>query len=198
MPKLNLSSFTLSLSLLAACHLPIDHPPGSGGDDAGAVPPVTACAAVRCTAGTHCDDTSGTAACVADADAGSTGVCNLQCAKGSHCEAASSGPSCVPDIATSCAATLCPAQTYCDDISGTATCLPLPSCNTVKCTASTHCELTAVQCIRAPCPPLPQCVADTAAVPCGKNTCNGGDYCCNASCGTCAKAGGACTQQACN
>lgn len=33
--------------------------------------------------------------------------------------------------------------------------------------------------------------------PCGKNTCGSGTFCCNASCGTCAPLGGACTQQIC-
>lgn len=33
--------------------------------------------------------------------------------------------------------------------------------------------------------------------PCGSNTCGSGTFCCNASCGTCAPLGGACTQQVC-
>jgi hypothetical protein len=32
----------------------------------------------------------------------------------------------------------------------------------LPCEAGTHCELVQVQCIQAPCPPLPQCVADAA------------------------------------
>jgi hypothetical protein len=35
-------------------------------------------------------------------------------------------------------------------------------------------------------------------VPCGKNTCAAGLYCCNPSCGTCAALNEACTQQACD
>ncbi len=36
-----------------------------------------------------------------------------------------------------------------------------------------------------------------SVTPCGANVCRNGDYCCNASCGTCAPAGSFCTQQAC-
>jgi hypothetical protein len=32
---------------------------------------------------------------------------------------------------------------------------------------------------------------------CGQNVCGQGEYCCNESCGQCAPAGGACTQQFC-
>ena len=34
-------------------------------------------------------------------------------------------------------------------------------------------------------------------VPCGKNTCGAGQYCCNPSCGTCARLNELCTQEAC-
>jgi hypothetical protein len=67
-----------------------------------------------------------------------------------------------------CATVLCPTGTYCDDISGSPQCIPLPSCNTVKCSAGYHCELEQVVCVRAPCPPQPHCVADKdPADPCG-------------------------------
>lgn len=67
-----------------------------------------------------------------------------------------------------CATVLCPTGTYCDDISGSPQCLPLPSCATVKCSAGNHCELQQVVCVRAPCPPLPQCVPDRDPTdPCG-------------------------------
>jgi len=35
-----------------------------------------------------------------------------------------------------------------------------PTCDAVRCAAGTHCELVQVTCIKAPCYPQPQCVAD--------------------------------------
>jgi hypothetical protein len=77
---------------------------------------------------------------------------------------------------TNCATTKCPGDTYCDDITGHAVCHPLPSCDTVRCSAGDHCELHDVQCIRAPCPPQPQCVPD-ALPPCATMRCMAGTYC---------------------
>jgi hypothetical protein len=37
----------------------------------------------------------------------------------------------------------------------------------LKCDPGNHCELVQVQCIRAPCPPEPQCVKDAATIHCG-------------------------------
>jgi hypothetical protein len=39
--------------------------------------------------------------------------------------------------------------------------------------------------------------AVTAPIPCGKNTCGAGEFCCNASCGICAPEGGECTLEHC-
>lgn len=99
-----------------------------------------------------------------------------------------------------------------------------PSCADLRCGAGEHCEVVEVQCIRAPCPPLPQCVPDPTAcaavrcmsgtrcveeagtarcvpeeggVPCGSAVCAAGQVCCNASCGICTEPGGVCIQQAC-
>ena len=36
----------------------------------------------------------------------------------------------------------------------------LTACDTVRCQGGTHCELVQVQCVRAPCDPVPQCVPD--------------------------------------
>lgn len=36
----------------------------------------------------------------------------------------------------------------------------LTGCDTVRCASGSHCELVQVQCVRAPCDPVPQCVAD--------------------------------------
>ena len=72
------------------------------------------------------------------------------------------GPACggepvTADVPASCAATTCPVNHYCDEISGQAQCIPLPSCDTQQCPEGQHCELVQVQCIRAPCPPQPTC-----------------------------------------
>lgn len=39
--------------------------------------------------------------------------------------------------------------------------------------------------------------ASEVKIPCGPNTCNKGEVCCNASCGICTQPGFACTQEAC-
>ena len=52
----------------------------------------------------------------------------------------------------------------------TCTCNPPPTdnpCATVRCAADTHCESTAVQCIKAPCPPVATCVPNAPVVRCG-------------------------------
>lgn len=67
-----------------------------------------------------------------------------------------------PDAGAGCAATLCPADSYCDDLSGQAMCIKSPSCNNISCPGLAHCELRPVQCVRAPCPSLPTCVSDIA------------------------------------
>jgi hypothetical protein len=105
---------------------------------------------------------------------------------------------CEPKV--SCSEARCGAGYYCDDISGTAKCLPLPSCTGHVCESGTHCELKQVTCVRAPCPPQPTCVKDTSGgggVACGPKTCGEGQICCSASCGICGTKGGACPAIAC-
>lgn len=56
-------------------------------------------------------------------------------------------------------------QQFCDvprDGAGSEEPLPdAPSrCDQVRCAGDTHCEMVAVQCIRAPCPPVPECKPD--------------------------------------
>jgi hypothetical protein len=203
-------------------------------------PPVETCT-LTCGAGRHCQIGSKGQSCVADEkDAGSETACGSEtCAADEKCCNASCGmceprgTACpaigcpVPDAGPpkqTCANTKCPPRSYCDDISGSAECIALPSCDTVKCTATTTCELVQVQCVRAPCPPLPMCVpkapevcnlackpgmhcaftnngpkceADEPDVSCGKNTCGAGQVCCNASCGICGSPKGACPAIAC-
>lgn len=86
-----------------------------------------------------------------------------------------------------------------------------------------HCDLQTVQCVRAPCPPVPRCLPGThpcAAMtcpmgsrceshdgegvcvpilggPCGRITCPADQVCCNESCGICTPVDGVCTQQLC-
>jgi hypothetical protein len=87
----------------------------------------------------------------------------------------------LPDTSTppaTCAVTLCPVGTYCDDIGGSAKCIKTPSCETVKCAAGQHCELIDVVCVRAPCPPQPMCVDNPTPVdPCATIKCAAGTHC---------------------
>jgi hypothetical protein len=78
------------------------------------------------------------------------------------------------------------------------------SCANVRCMAGTHCEMVQVQCVRAPCDPVPECKPDSAAqgagsgVTCGKSTCGPGQTCCNASCGICTDPGKGCIKMFCH
>lgn len=89
------------------------------------------------------------------------------CAEGEICCNESCGICTPPDGAcidlaccNDCSCALCGNDEYCDDISGTPECLPLPTCDAILCEIGTHCELVDVACIREPCPPQPACVAD--------------------------------------
>lgn len=231
-----------------AC-VPDTKPPVGSTPDAGSAnpekdagkPPSETCD-LSCGSGRHCLLTPKGQLCVPDekVDAGSETACGSEtCAADEKCCSASCGlceprGSACPALVCpgfdagvpkqTCANTKCPAKTYCDDITGTAECLPLPSCDTVKCTPTTTCELVQVQCFRAPCPPLPMCVpnkpqvcdlmckvgshcvftangqkceSDDSGMSCGKNTCSAGQVCCNASCGICGSPKGACAAIAC-
>ena len=67
-----------------------------------------------------------------------------------------------PDPEETCATVLCPPDTVCEMLGGHPTCQapPAPSCEDVTCQEGSHCELQDVVCVRAPCPPLPTCVAN--------------------------------------
>jgi hypothetical protein len=148
---------------------------GSPRTDAGSVKPLS-CAVTLCPPSTYCDDISGEAQCIK-----APSCEGVRCEVGQHCA--------LQEV--QCIRAPCPPQPSCvPDTKPDA-------CSTVRCAAGTHCELKQVQCIRAPCPPIAECVADTLGSACGKNTCAAGTFCCNASCGTCAPKGGACTQVFC-
>jgi hypothetical protein len=72
-----------------------------------------------------------------------------------------------------CAAVLCPGDSKCVVVvteSGTpkGTCVPSASdpCAAVRCQAGFHCVAQEVQCVKAPCPPVPTCVPDRPAGQC--------------------------------
>jgi hypothetical protein len=51
-------------------------------------------------------------------------------------------------------------------------------CAVVKCKSGTHCEEVAVQCIKAPCPPIAECVPDAPPPsPCATVKCAAGTHC---------------------
>lgn len=50
-------------------------------------------------------------------------------------------------------------------------------CESTSCEAGTHCELQQVQCIRAPCLPVPACVPDAVVDPCITASCAPGTHC---------------------
>lgn len=145
--------------------------------------PLPSCAAVTCETGSECqlvDVQCVRAPCPPQPQCvPAENPCNLaDCQPNTTCEVRDGEAVCVPnddDAGSSCAATLCPSDTYCDDISGKAECLPLPSCAAVTCEVGSQCELVEVQCIRAPCPPQPQCVP--APTGCATVRCKGGYHC---------------------
>ena len=94
---------------------------------------------------------------------------------GDSCDPAAAGADCtgvcVPiPSAGACAAVLCVEGTYCCDVCGEGTCVPLDQ-------------------------PCPQ--AFCAGEPCNGVVCGEGEFCCNYSCSICAPIGGACIQVAC-
>ncbi len=151
----------------------------------------TACGDVTCGEGQVCCNascgicTAPDMACIQTAcEPNEENPCNLaDCQPNTICNVVDGAAVCVPvdvEPAKKCAVVLCDAGTYCDDIDGTARCLPLPSCSGVSCEPGQHCELRDVQCVRAPCPPQPACVADAdeeCRNPCETVRCGQGTHC---------------------
>src|SRR4029453_18501879 len=55
---------------------------------------------------------------------------------------------------------------------------PPDPCARVRCAAGTHCEARQVTCVKAPCPPVAECVADPPpADPCQALMCPAGQHC---------------------
>jgi hypothetical protein len=84
----------------------------------------------------------------------------------------------------------CRPGTHFDSSPGVCACVPdLPNpCATVLCAAGTICRVQNGN---------PVCVPAPGGGACGGNQCGPGQFCCNASCGTCAPIGGACLQIVC-
>lgn len=96
------------------------------------------------------------------------------CKTGTVCEETPTGAVCVePSSGPGCAATLCRVGTTCVETSTGAQCIE-QKC-TAKCSASQHCELHEVQCVKAPCLPQPTCVDNVDA--CATVRCKAGTHC---------------------
>ena len=77
----------------------------------------------------------------------------VMCGEGQICCNPSCGICTAPDV-------MC-TQQFCDTPekpgNGSA---PVVTCDTVRCVEGTHCEMVEVQCVRAPCHPVPECKPD--------------------------------------
>jgi hypothetical protein len=79
---------------------------------------------------------------------------SVMCGAGQICCNPSCGICTAPDV-------MC-TQQFCDtpEQAGDAA-APAMSCDNVRCAGGTHCELLQVQCVRAPCNPVPECKPDS-------------------------------------
>ncbi|MDB4989358.1 MAG: hypothetical protein JWN04_4536 [Myxococcaceae bacterium] len=78
---------------------------------------------------------------------------SITCGEGQICCNPSCGICTAPDV-------MC-TQQFCDTPEGSGdAAAPAVSCASVRCVAGTHCELVQVQCVRAPCNPVPECKPD--------------------------------------
>lgn len=161
------------------------------------------CDTVRCTANTHCEVRAVQcvrAPCPAVAGCYPNVTCaNLRCAAGSHCVEGDGGARCDVDPGACLADSDCLLyDNYCGGCACNAlghnqrpvTCTNPVACLRQPCGGLTaHCDTATHRCEAAR--------ATSAGVACGRNTCGAGEYCCNASCGTCARMGVLCIQRAC-
>lgn len=122
--------------------------------------PVGVCGAVRCAEGTRCVAYAGRALCIPLAPCAQTA-----CAEGQHCELqqvecvtrpCAPQPTCVSE-ANPCAAARCAAEHVCVPIQGRAYCVAKPTCADLVCAAGQRCALEQVNCVKAPCYPIPMC-----------------------------------------
>lgn len=75
-----------------------------------------------------------------------------------------------------CADLGCAADELCDDAAEEPRCEPTLSCRNTRCAPGFHCTMSAIACIRAPCPAaLPQCIEDDTT--CDRIVCADGFYC---------------------
>ena len=157
------------------------------------------CAAVRCSAGTHCEADGDTAACLPDEPPVTCGGIAARPCPGlgtcsddpsDDCDPQNGGADC-GGICTCLQNALCVQGLVFDPSPSVCDCVPEeePSpCALVDCAPGSSCEVHDGAGV---------CVSD-GSLACGDSTCGAGDTCCNASCGICTPPGGACIQLACN
>ncbi|MET0283383.1 MAG: hypothetical protein ABW352_02895 [Polyangiales bacterium] len=160
----------------ASCAVTLCAPPKVCVEGTGCVEPTAAsCAATLCKQGTFCVEGPKGAECI---EPGGAGCAAVLCEVGNVCVEGPDGPKCVlgpkPDTTgPGCGVVLCKPGTTCVEGPKGAQCVE-PKC-TAKCSAGQHCELQEVQCIKAPCDPVPTCVDDLDA--CATVKCKAGFHC---------------------
>jgi hypothetical protein len=81
---------------------------------------------------------------------------SVTCGEGQICCNPSCGICTAPDV-------MC-VQQFCDEpTKGPDAAAAAVTCDSVRCAEGTHCELLQVQCVRAPCNPVPECRSDADA-----------------------------------
>lgn len=108
------------------------------------------CQNARCAPGFHCVDENNSVNCVPNE------CSDIDCANGQRCvENSETGAQCV----TTCQVVRCGAGTECVETDDGAQCIETePTCASVDCEEGSVCAMVQVQCVQAPCPPLPQCI----------------------------------------